>query len=519
MITVPTTAPETVRMPPTTSIASTSTAASSVYWRGFVLPIVWTRSAPARPITAMLTVQAVSRAPNMPMPSDGAAISSSRVATAKRPARVSPNQWATNIARAAASHSQMVPRRMGTPESPPAPLVSSCQFFTTWSTTNRTASVIIAAARPPVLATATPTTAPNASATSTPTSVAGSAPRWTSPNPNGRSGSCCALVATGIAQIATAYAAIWANARCPNDRMPVLPMNTWRPSTNIRLTSNSLTSSSLAEPPVDVYTTPATNKAIDRIAVAAAERPTRNNHGSLIRAPRSSTLNNPDGRTMNSSATSPNTNASVRRCGVPSGRYERRKTSARPSANPPTTAPVKLPRPPMIAATTAFSSQSAPSVGSAVGLRIRIRTAATPARNPAYAKAPEITRFARTPISRAASKSSAAPRTAMPNNVRLNTIAVSASTATVTATVTRSMISNRTPPSSKVSNAQLGPGNVFFLGDTRTCHSACDKRSIANDVSSIVNGLELRTQRNATRSMVTEARMADTTIAARAPTS
>ena len=58
MITVPTTAPVTVRMPPTTSIASTSTAASSVYWRGFVLPIVWTRSAPAKPITAMLTVQA-----------------------------------------------------------------------------------------------------------------------------------------------------------------------------------------------------------------------------------------------------------------------------------------------------------------------------------------------------------------------------------------------------------------------------------------------------------------------------
>src|SRR6185436_9093848 len=64
------------------------------------------------------------------------------------------------------------------------------------------------------------------------------------------------------------------------------------------------------------------------------------------------TLNNPDGRTMNNSATSPNTNASVRRCGVPSGRYDRKKTSARPSASPPTTAPVKLPRPPITAATT-----------------------------------------------------------------------------------------------------------------------------------------------------------------------
>ena len=118
----------------------------------------------------------------------------------------------------------------------------------------------------------------------------------------------------------------------------------------------------------------------------------------------------------------------------------------------------------MIAATTALSSQSAPSVGSAVGLRIRIRTAATPARNPAYANAPEITRFARTPISRAASKSSAAPRTAMPNNVRLNTSAVSASTAIVTAIVTRSMISNRTPPSSTVSNAHAGLGERLLLG-------------------------------------------------------
>ena len=101
----------------------------------------------------------------------------------------------------------------------------------------------------------------------------------------------------------------------------------------------------------------------------------------------------------------------------------------------------------------------------------------------------------------------------MPNNVRLNTSAVSPSTATVTAIVTRSMISNRTPPTTQVSNAQAGPGNDFFLGDTRICHNACDKRSIANDVSSMVNGLELRTHRNATRSMVTEAATADTTIA------
>ena len=54
------------------------------------------------------------------------------------------------------------------------------------------------------------------------------------------------------------------------------------------------------------------------------------------------------------------------------------------------------------------------------------------------------------------------------------------------------------PPTSTVLNAHSGPANDRFLGPTNTCHSACDSRSTANDVSSIVNGLALRTQRNAT---------------------
>ena len=102
-----------------------------------------------------------------------------------------------------------------------------------------------------------------------------------------------------------------------------------------------------------------------------------------------------------------------------------------------------------------------------------------------------------------------AARTEIPNSVRRNTNAVSASTTAVTAIVTRSMTSKRMPPISTVLNAHAGPGNDFFVGDTKTAHSACDSCSRANDVSSIVNGLALRTQRNATRSMATEASTAD----------
>ncbi len=90
----------------------------------------------------------------------------------------------------------------GTPDRPPAPFVSSCQFLTIWSTTNSSASVIIVAANPPARATAIPTIAPRTVATSTPTAVAATVPRWTSPRPNGRLGSAVALVATGMATIA-----------------------------------------------------------------------------------------------------------------------------------------------------------------------------------------------------------------------------------------------------------------------------------------------------------------------------
>ena len=103
---------------------------SSVYWSGLVLPTIWTRSAPATATMAMLTVQAVNRAEKRPMPMAGAAISSSRVAAAKRPWRVSPNQFATINAPSAATHSHVLVVSRGTPDSPPAPRVSSVQFFT-----------------------------------------------------------------------------------------------------------------------------------------------------------------------------------------------------------------------------------------------------------------------------------------------------------------------------------------------------------------------------------------------------
>ena len=94
----------------------------------------------------------------------------------------------------------------------------------------------------------------------------------------------------------------------------------------------------------------------------------------------------------------------------------------------------------------------------------------------------EITRSALTPISRAASKSSDAARTAIPNSVRRNTNAVSTSTRAVTTMVTMSITSTRMPPTSTVSNAHAGPSNAFFWGDTNTCQQACERRSSANDV-------------------------------------
>ena len=160
----------------------------------------------------------------------------------------------------------------------------------------------------------------------------------------------------------------------------------------------------------------------------------------------------------------------------------------------------------MIAATTALISQSEPSVGSALGLRMRMSTAATPASRPAKAKAPAITRLARTPISRAASKSSLAARTEMPNSVRRNTNAVSAQHDG------RRRRSSRGPsPRSGCRRPRPcrrptpGPANDFLFGDTKTAQQACDSCSRANEVSSIVNGLALRTQRKATRSVATDA--------------
>ena len=78
----------------------------------------------------------------------------------------------------------------------------------------------------------------------------------------------------------------------------------------------------------------------------------------------------------------------------------------------------RLPRPPMIAVMTALSSQSAPSVGSAVAAHGD--QDGGHAGEPAYANAPEMTVRPHTHQPRL--ETPAAPR-AMPNNVRLNTSA------------------------------------------------------------------------------------------------
>ena len=140
---------------------------------------------------AMLTTHAVQPGQKRSMPIAGAAISSSRVATAKRPARVSPEPVGDEQ-RGERGEPQPRVRAVsgGTPDSPPAPRVSSCQFFTTWSTTNSTASVIIVAASPPARATATPTSAPSSDGDERPRRPSPpNGPSSTSPSPNGRSGS------------------------------------------------------------------------------------------------------------------------------------------------------------------------------------------------------------------------------------------------------------------------------------------------------------------------------------------
>ena len=87
------------------------------------------------------------------------------------------------------------------------------------------------------------------------------------------------------------------------------------------------------------------------------------------------------------------------------------------------------------------------------------------------------------------------------------------STIPVTPIVTRSITSRRMPATSTVSNTHPGPGKDCGDGETVIAHTACDSCSRANDVSSSVNGLAPRTQRNATRSVSTEATTAASTIA------
>ena len=93
----------------------------------------------------------------------------------------------------------------------------------------------------------------------------------------------------------------------------------------------------------------------------------------------------------------------------------------------------------------------------------------------------------------------------MPNIVRRNTNPVPISVTAVTPMVTRSITSMRTPPMVNELNTQSGFGNARCFGETKICHSAWDSRSIANEVSSIVNGSAVRTQRNATFSVTTDA--------------
>ena len=82
---VPAMAPETVRIPPTTSMASTRIDRSKLNWLGLIVPSDWVRSDPPRPTTAALTTSATKRTMRTSTPMAPAASSSSRAAWASRP--------------------------------------------------------------------------------------------------------------------------------------------------------------------------------------------------------------------------------------------------------------------------------------------------------------------------------------------------------------------------------------------------------------------------------------------------
>ena len=174
--TVPRTAPETERMPPTTSITKIRIPASSVNCFGFTLPSDCARNEPPSAIRPMLTVHAAQRELNKRMPRAGAASSSSRVAIAKRPMRVSWKKCAITSATNALAQSHPLPSSRGMPDRPPAPRVSSFQFLTNCSTTNSAANVIIVGASPLARLTAMPKMPPMITVTRTANSVAPNGP-------------------------------------------------------------------------------------------------------------------------------------------------------------------------------------------------------------------------------------------------------------------------------------------------------------------------------------------------------
>jgi phosphate starvation-inducible protein PhoH len=134
------------------------------------------------------------------------------------------------------------------------------------------------------------------------------------------------------------------------------------------------------------------------------------------------------------------------------------------------------------------------------------KTLATPARTPLRAKAPRITRFDRTPMMRAASKSSADARSAMPNNVLRKSHVVAARVARVITIVARSATSKVTPPRVTVSKIHPGLGMLSGLGDTYMTKKAATTKCTPNDVRSIVNSSAPRTHRKARNSIATAVR-------------
>src|SRR5581483_11472776 len=177
---------------------------------------------------------------------------------------------------------------------------------------------------------------------------------------------------------------------------------------------------------------------------------------------------------------------------------------AKPIEKPPSVAGTGRLRPPRTTpASTTIVSLSA-NVGVASGVRTVMITATTAASAPESSTAPPITRFARTPRSRAVRKSIDAARMCRPTAVRSSRSFNSARQPAATRIETIEILRMRTPPRSH--GWLSGASDVAIVPSDPKARSAmlCNRYATANVATSITAGDWRRSGRKTSQSMSTE---------------